>query len=130
MYNDGLHLKGITHIRPELAAKRKGSAVIAKDILLNITGGSLGRSALMSDDFDLGNVNQHVLVIRNIESGVRHFMHLFLISSLAQKSIHNNSVGDKAGFSATKTKKLVMPLPPLKEQVRIRRKIQDLFRLI
>lgn len=130
VYNDGLHLKGITYIRPKLAEKRTGSAVIAKDILLNITGGSLGRSALMSDDFDLGNVNQHVLIIRNVDSKVRYFMHLFLISSLAQKSIHNKSVGDKAGFSATKTKELLMPFPPIKEQKRIAKKVEEVFRII
>ena len=71
VYNDGLHSNGMVYIRPELAQKREGSAVYAKDILLNITGGSLGRTALIDDNFDLGNVNQHVLIIRNINTKIR-----------------------------------------------------------
>ena len=130
VYNDGLHMKGMAFIRPELAQKRTGSAVYAKDILLNITGGSLGRTTLINDDFDLGNVNQHVLVIRNVDSKIRKYMHLFLCSPLAQNIIHNKSVGDKAGFSATKTKNLVLPLPPLGEQIKIVRMIKKLFLMI
>lgn len=57
-------------------------------------------------------------------------MHLFLCSSLAQNIIHNRSVGDKAGFSATKTKNLVLPLPPLEEQKKIFIEVVRLFNLL
>ena len=130
VYNDGLHSNGMVYIRPELAKKREGSAVYAKDILLNITGGSLGRTALIDDNFDLGNVNQHVLIIRNINTKIRKYMHLFLCSSLAQNNIHNRAVGDKAGFSATKTKNLVMPLPPIEEQSKIVSKVYYLLKIL
>ena len=130
VYNDGLHSNGMVYIRPELAKKREGSAVYAKDILLNITGGSLGRTALIDDNFDLGNVNQHVLIIRNINTKIRKYMHLFLCSSLAKNNIHNRAVGDKAGFSATKTKNLVMPLPPIEEQSKIVSKVYYLLKIL
>ena len=130
VYNDGLHSNGMVYIRPELAKKREGSAVYAKDILLNITGGSLGRTALIDDNFDLGNVNQHVLIIRNTNTKIRKYMHLFLCSSLAQNNIHNRAVGDKAGFSATKTKNLVMPLPPIEEQSKIVSKVYYLLKIL
>ncbi len=43
-----------------------GTGVCANDILLNITGGSLGRTALVPNDFKEGNVSQHVCIIRAI----------------------------------------------------------------
>ncbi len=40
------------------------------DLLLNITGGSIGRCALIPNDFITGNVNQHVLIIRLIDVAI------------------------------------------------------------
>ena len=40
VYNDGLHYDGMVYISNELAKTRTGSAVVAGDILLNITSGT------------------------------------------------------------------------------------------
>lgn len=127
VYNDGLHYDGMVYISSELAKTRTGSAVVAGDILLNITGGSIGRCALVPDNFVLGNVNQHVLIIRNIVASLREYIHLVLCSPLVQRYINNSAVGDKAGLSASKTKGFVIPLPPLAEQHRIADKVSALF---
>lgn len=127
VYNDGLHYDGMVYISSELAKTRTGSAVVAGDILLNITGGSIGRCALVPDNFVLGNVNQHVLIIRNVVASLREYIHLVLCSPLVQRYINNSAVGDKAGLSASKTKGFVIPLPPLAEQKRIADKVSALF---
>ena len=41
-----------------------GSKVVANDILLNITGASIGRSCVVPMNFTEANVNQHVCIIR------------------------------------------------------------------
>lgn len=129
VYNDGLHYDGMVYISNELAKTRTGSAVVAGDILLNITGGSIGRCALVPDTFALGNVNQHVLIIRNIVAYLREYMHLVLCSPLVQRYINASAVGDKAGLSASKTKGFLIPLPPLAEQKRIVEKLNKLLPL-
>lgn len=53
VYDDGLVLDDIAYISKEINIKKSGSIVKAKDILLNITGGSIGRSTLVPDDFDM-----------------------------------------------------------------------------
>ena len=53
-----------THISKKTHEEMKGSQVQPNDILLNITGGSIGRSCVVPDGFDEGNVNQHVSIIR------------------------------------------------------------------
>ena len=106
VYNDGLHDQGIVYISEELANTRVGTLVYAKDILLNITGGSIGRCALVPDCFDLGSVNQHVLIIRNICDAIRHYIHMCICSPLVQEIILKKAVGDKVGFSAEKAKNL------------------------
>ena len=71
VYNDGLKMVGMAFISEEINNKKQGSIVKAKDILLNITGGSIGRCALVPDDFDIANINQHILIIRNINEMCR-----------------------------------------------------------
>lgn len=127
VYNDGLHYEGMVYISEELASKRAGSAVIAKDMLLNITGGSIGRCAIVPNDFDIGNVNQHVLIIRCVNEQCRSYIHLVICSPLIQAAINEKAVGDKAGFSANKAKNLLIPLPPLAEQHRIVARVDKLM---
>lgn len=127
IYNDGLHYSGMVYISPSLANERQNSAVYGKDILLNITGGSIGRCALVPDDFDLGNVNQHVLIIRNIRDENRFYIHLCICSPMVQSLIFDKAVGDKAGFSAEKAKNILIPLPPLSEQHRIVARVNELM---
>lgn len=127
VYNDGLHYEGMVYISEELASKRAGNAVIAKDMLLNITGGSIGRCAIVPNDFDIGNVNQHVLIIRCVNEQCRSYIHLVICSPLIQAAINEKAVGDKAGFSANKAKNLLIPLPPLAEQHRIVARVDELM---
>jgi type I restriction enzyme S subunit len=125
IYNDGIHQEGMVYITDELLNTRKNSTVIAKDILLNITGGSIGRCALIPDDFSRGSINQHILIIRMVDERMRFYVHMFLCSAYAQKLIKYKAVGDKDGFSAGKCKQMLIPLPPIPEQQRIVKKIND-----
>ena len=120
VYNDGLKLNDISYITEEINAKKKGSIVRSKDILLNITGGSIGRCAVVPDDFDIANVNQHVMIIRLLEPKMRHWIHTILISEYIQNLIMDVQVGvSREGLSATKLMNFLIPVPPISEQNRI-----------
>lgn len=126
IYNDGLRIDGIVYISEE--QNKLGSVVKPKDILLNITGGSIGRCALVPDDFDLANINQHVMIIRNLNLDNRFFLHLVLISPYIQSMIMSVQVGvSREGLSAEKLKNFLIPLPPLSEQKRIVAKIEEML---
>ena len=56
IYNDGIHEEGLVYITEELLKTRENSTVMPMDILLNITGGSIGRCALIPDDFTKGSM--------------------------------------------------------------------------
>ena len=120
VYNDGLKLNDISYITEEINAKKRGSIVRSKDILLNITGGSIGRCAVVPDDFDIANVNQHVMIIRLLEPKMRHWIHTILISEYIQNLIMDVQVGvSREGLSATKLMNFLIPVPPISEQNRI-----------
>ena len=120
VYNDGLRLNDIAYITEETNSKKSGSVVKAKDILLNITGGSIGRCAIVPDNFDIANVNQHVMIIRLISPAMRQWIHAILISEYIQNLIMDVQVGvSREGLSATKLMNFLIPLPPISEQERI-----------
>lgn len=120
VYNSGLVLQNVAFISDSLHKKMRGSEVKAHDILLNITGASIGRSCIIPEGFDTANVNQHVCIIRLINYNLINFIHLLLISPVLQQTIMNTQVGvSREGLSAEKIKHFLIPLPPLAEQHRI-----------
>ena len=99
IYNDGIHEEGLVFITEKLLKARANSTVLPMDILLNITGGSIGRCALAPDEFTQGSINQHILIIRMIDPRLRFYVHKYICSPYIQKYIRGNTVGDKDGYS-------------------------------
>ncbi len=130
IYNDGIHEEGMVYISEELLDSRPNSTVLPKDILLNITGGSIGRCALVPEDFTRGSINQHILIIRTVDPRIRFYVHKCLCSPYYQKLIMGNVVGDKDGFSAGRCKNTLIPLPPLAEHERITNRIDEVLEYI
>lgn len=127
IHDDGLHLDGVAYITEETHMDKSGSHVEAKDILMNITGGSIGRNALVPDDFDTANVNQHVLIIRLVNKELRHYLHYCFSAPVILNQMFKKQVGDKPGLSATKVENFLIPLPPLEEQKRIVACVEELL---
>ena len=117
VYDYGLILDDVAYISEEINQKKSGSIVKPKDILLNITGGSIGRCALVPDDFDIANVNQHVMIIRLSNLEVRKYIHSVITSPYIQEQIMSRQVGSgRGGLSAETLSTFLIPLPPLNEQ--------------
>ena len=126
VYDDGLVLDDVAYISESINQKKAGSIVKAKDILLNITGGSIGRCALVPDDFDIANVNQHVVIIRLVDAGLRHFLHSVIISPYIQEQIFSRQVGSgRGGLSAETLSTFLIPVPPIQEQSFIQEKLEQ-----
>ena len=126
VYDDGLVLTDVAYISEEINQKKSGSIVKPKDILLNITGGSIGRCALVPDDFDIANVNQHVIIIRLVNPELRKYLHDVITSLYIQEQILSRQVGSgRGGLSAETLSTFLIPLPPMNEQVSIIKKLQD-----
>jgi type I restriction enzyme S subunit len=129
VWDDGLHLDDVAFIPPAIHEDMSGTWVQPGDILLNITGASIGRSAIVPDDFDEANVSQHVSIIRLADKTLRYFLHLVIISPDFQKQIMNVQVGvSREGLSMTRLKEFVVAVPPLAEQRRVVAKVDELMR--
>ena len=87
IWNTGLKLDDVALISEEIHRKMSGTFVESGDILLNITGASIGRSALVPDNFVEGNVSQHVAIVRLVDKATRQYIHLCVISPFFQNTI-------------------------------------------
>ena len=105
-----------------------GTEVLPNDLLLNITGGSLGRCAIVPANFQRGNVSQHVCIMRPILI-VSEYFHAFVLSSSFSKSIKITGSG-REGLPKYNLERIFFPLPPLTEQYRIVSEIEHWFALI
>ena len=128
VYNDRLVYDDIKYISEEVHQKMKGTEVLANDLLLNITGGSLGRCAVVPADFNCGNVSQHVCIMRPILVEPKYF-HALVLSSYFAKSMKITGSG-REGLPKYNLEQMAFPLPPLTEQQRIVTEIERWFTLI
>ena len=130
IWNDELKLDDVVFISSEVHSQMEGTQVKGNDILLNITGASLGRCTIFPGRIGEANVNQHVTIIRLIEQGMVSFLHLAIISPVIQKIIWGRQVGMAIEGLSKKTLELFeIPVPPLPEQLRIVYKINELMSL-
>ena len=130
VWNDGLRLEDIVYISEDTHARMSNTVVYPKDILLNITGASLGRSTIFPDHIPEANVSQHVTIIRLIEPAMTSFVHLCIQSPLIQSLVWGRQVGMAIeGLSKKVLERFEMPVPPLEEQHRIVQKVDELTAL-
>ena len=105
-----------------------GTEVVANDLLLNITGGSLGRCAIVPDNFSKGNVSQHVCILRSILIRPK-YLHAFILSSFFAKSMKITGSG-REGLPKYNLEKMFLPLPPLNEQDKIIGEVDKFFEFV
>jgi type I restriction enzyme S subunit len=131
VYDDGLRLDDVVYISKEINNQMQSTVVQPGDILLNITGASIGRCSVVPDNFDTANINQHVSIIRLADIKLQAYIHKVLISDYMQLTIRYAQVGAaREGLPAEKQRKMMFPLPPLAEQRRIVAAIESVFALI
>ena len=128
VYNTGIVLSDIKYISDEVHQSMIGTEVVANDLLLNITGGSLGRCAIVPDNFSKGNVSQNVCILRSILIRPK-YLHAFILSSFFAKSMKITGSG-REGLPKYNLEKMFLPLPPLNEQDKIIGEVDKFFEFV
>jgi len=120
VYDEGLYLTDVVYVSEATDSEQSWSRVLAGDILLNITGASLGRTCLVPDNFEPANVNQHVCILRLASHASRQFVSMVLKSSgmKAQFDAAQNGAA-REGLNFAQISKLALAVPPAAEQAEI-----------
>lgn len=130
VYDDGLRLLDVAYIDEETHARMVGTAVLPLDLLLNITGGSIGRCCVVPNGLGEANISQHVAIIRPALTAMTPFLHCVVRSPFFQRFIGSEQTGaGRGGLPKNRMDQIPVPLPPLPEQHRIVAKVDELMAL-
>lgn len=123
------------HYKPQFIPKTihygslSRSILIPKDVIINIVGPPLGKTAIIPDDYPEWNCNQAITFFKLIDKEMSEYLYLYFRSmSYLNQIILVGSAGQD-NISVTKCRKILFPLPPLAEQKRIVEKVNELMSL-
>ena len=108
-----LLLDDVVFIDEETHSSFSATEIKQNDVLLNITGASIGRSAVVNNRVLGGNVNQHVCIIRIDASKLSsYYLNFFLLSKIGQMQIDSfQAGGNRQGLNFGQIKSFQIPLP-------------------
>lgn len=90
------------------------------DVLLNITGASIGRTTVVNKNVEGGNVNQHVCIIRLLEDYSPNYICNYLLSYGGQKQIDSfQAGGNREGLNFEQIRSIKFSIPSFREQSKI-----------
>ncbi|TKB78761.1 MAG: hypothetical protein E8D42_04835 [Nitrospira sp.] len=128
VHSSGFKSDGLAFIDADEARKLDHVIVQPSDVLLNITGASIGRVTTAPNALAGARVNQHVCIIRPKEELSSSFLSFFLASPNEQARVMNVQVG---ATRQALTKAMVLdwdvPVPPFHEQQEIVAEIEKQF---
>ncbi|WP_170140354.1 restriction endonuclease subunit S [Xenorhabdus cabanillasii] len=113
----------------EQAKKLANVKIQSNDVLLNITGASIGRVNIAPEQFIGGRVNQHVAIIRcKIDRIIPKYLHIFLASPSIQKWIVGENYGaTRQALTKKMLEDLIIIVPSIQQQIEIVRRVEKLF---
>jgi len=121
-----IDLSDVAFISQRVHNSMSNSKVNKGDVLLNITGGSIGRCHYVETDIDL-NVNQHVCIVRPNSKVLPVFLNAVFASEVGQGQIwFFQQGGGREGLNFQAIKNFYIPLPPTNEQESISYKIRQI----
>ena len=116
VYNDGLMLNDVAFITPHIDLEMSSTRVFAGDVLLNITGGSIGRCCVYTRQ-EHANVNQHVCIIRADTKRAHNAFIKYFWNSLGQVYLRLSQLGgNRESLNFEQIGNVLFPVPPLPEQ--------------
>lgn len=121
VYFGGLLLTDVAYIPQRIHDSMLRSEVFENDVLINITGASIGRCCLMPAINCSANVNQHVCAIRldQATQSDAGFLCSVLESSIGQNQILQfNAGGNREGLNYQQIRSFVIPWPKKDERQR------------
>lgn len=127
---EGFKYEGLAFIDDKQAERLKGVYIFEKDVLLNITGASIGRVTLAPKDMEGARVNQHVCILRTTEKILPEYLQIYLASPLIQNLIQAIQTGaTREALTKTMIEKFEIKLPSLQAQKAAVSKANELMAL-
>lgn len=119
VYDDGLRIDDVSFIDEATHNKMKSSQLKPNDILINITGASIGRTCIVPQSMPTANINQHIIYLR-LNKKLVPFISNYFKTNTVKEYINLIQAGtSKEALNMGQTLNVPIVLPPLEEQTAI-----------
>ena len=131
IHDDDFRMKNLAFIDDEQAEKLSNVLVQSGDVLLNITGASVCRCAIVPTAVLPARVNQHVCIIRPSDAiNSSYLLHLLISEPYKQKLLKMSGAGaTREALTKQQVELLEVPIPPKELQTKfeeIKEKVRSL----
>lgn len=129
MKNGSISSEDIHYVSDEIYTKIKNYTISNKDIYITVAG-SIGRIGIIPNEFNNANLTENAdkLVIYSLN---KKFILYLMSSPVVQKQIVSSTT--KVGqpkLAIKRIENIIIPLPPIQEQVRISERIEEILPLV
>lgn len=125
----GFDFSNVKYVPEEYFQNMRRGHIQADDILIVKDGATTGKTSFVTRDFPFKKaaVNEHVFILRvNKDIVLSKFLFYYLFSPLGQKKVLANYRGAAiGGINQSFTQNTIVPIPPLPEQERIVRLLDE-----
>ena len=119
VYDDGLRIDDVSYIDEETHQKMKNSQLKPFDILINITGASIGRTCVVPESLPTANINQHIIFIRTKKSLVPFVSYYFKTNTFKEYINLIQAGSSKEALNMGQTLSTPILIPNINEQISI-----------
>ena len=112
--HDELIFENPAFVRLPEKAEGMRTLVQPSDLLITITGGNVGRCAVVPDLPQDAYVSQHVALIRLLDPRLSEFIHFWMVNAFGgQAFLARYIYGDKPGLNLKQVGSVLIPVPPI-----------------
>lgn len=119
VYDDGLRIDDVSFIDEATHTKMRSSQLKPNDILINITGASIGRTCIVPYTMPRANINQHIIFIRAKKNLVPYASNYFKTNSVKEYINLIQAGTSKEALNMGQTLNIPIILPSPDEQTAI-----------
>lgn len=126
---DELEISDTAFVRLPESSEGKRTRVQDQDILITITGANVGKVARVKQQIPEAYVSQHVALVRLNKPEFAPFIELYLKDIGSGRGVLLDLAygGGKPGLNLSNIRDLLLPIPPIGEQIEIVRRVEQLF---
>lgn len=119
VYDDGLRIDDVSFIDEATHSKMRSSQLKPNDILINITGASIGRTCVVPYSMPRANINQHIIFLRVKHKLVPYVSNYFKTNSVKEYINLIQAGTSKEALNMGQALNIPIILPPSEEQTTI-----------
>ena len=121
-----LRMDDIRYVNPPKSGEGARTKLVENDLLISITG-DVGNLGLVPENFGDAYINQHTCLLRFMPECQNRYFPELMRSPLANIQFNAPQRGVKNSFRLSDVGEMIIPIPPLAEQPRIVKKVDELM---